>query len=110
METYKIQIVVDGGSEATSGRYASELMSTIQSVDASVKAERKRSDPNTMDVGTIIQVVIASQAVALLAAGVADWLRLRSTAKITITKDGLVAENVTADQVVKIISMRGVGE
>jgi hypothetical protein len=73
-----------------------------------VQVSRLKDNANTMDLGTIVQVIATSGGVLALAQGVADWLRRTRGTRLTIVKEGEAGsikaevENITAEMALRI--------
>lgn len=74
----------DGATLADANQYAQELEHIARKLDDEVQVRREKPSPTTMDLGSVLTIVISSGAALALARGLADWMRLRRTAKITI--------------------------
>ncbi|MGA2127067.1 MAG: hypothetical protein ABSG76_13040 [Xanthobacteraceae bacterium] len=83
---------------------AGELGRILLDTGPDVSVARRRSDPNTQDPGSILAVVLAAPAVVAVARGIADYIRLRRKARITIKCNGqqVVVSNVSAADAVEI--------
>lgn len=92
MKTHKLIVHFDETSQARANQYASELRENLLDLylqDVSVDVVRESQ--NTMDLGGILEIVLAAPAVVALARGIQAWLSKRPTASIRIVRpDGTV--------------------
>ncbi len=73
----------DEGEANKQSRAFADFVREIGGVEQSI---RRKGDVTTMDLGTIVSVVVASGAVTALGQGLADWLRARRGTKLTIER------------------------
>ena len=83
---------------ADAGRAAESLRRSLQDVDPTIQANRARTDPEALDFGTVLEVVLATPAIIELAKGIANWLSRTHSSKLTVVRpDGItVVENISA--------------
>ncbi len=83
---------------ADAGRAAGSLRRSLQEVDPTIQGRRVRDDPEAMDFGAGLAVVLSAGAVVELAKGIANWLARTHSSKLTVTRpDGsIVVENISA--------------
>jgi hypothetical protein len=112
MDTREFELAVEGPTEAESQIYIGELETVILDATRDVEIARVKTDQSTMDLGTVISVIVASHAVTKLATGVADWLRKRNDVKLRIKDkahafevEGLSGED--ALRVLEIMTRKG---
>jgi hypothetical protein len=88
----------EGLEAGDAGQAAESLRRTLMDEAPSVEARRARTDPDAMDFGTTLVVVLAAPAIVELAKGIAAWLGRTYSSKVTITRpDGtVVVENIGA--------------
>jgi len=102
MSESKYIIKFEGGDLAQANSYAAELRDALLEAAADKQADIdvsvSKGDATTMDFGATLIIILGTPAVVAVAKGVADWLKKRNTASITIeTSDGkLVAKNISA--------------
>ena len=70
------------------GRGAQALADRLGEAEGVLEAVRRKTDPASMDLGAMMQVVATSGATPALAQGVAAWLRARRGVKVTVERDG----------------------
>jgi hypothetical protein len=101
--TIEKTIKISGPDLADSQLLTADLMSSIKLMTPDISVERGKGGAETMDLGTILTVVLGSAAVTAVAKGIADWLRRQPKAKITIYSNGkLEAENISSADAVKL--------
>jgi hypothetical protein len=79
-------IEVHAPSLKTAGALANSLQDSLKQVG--VPSSREKADPNTMDLGTLVTVIISSGAATALAQGVSTWLQKNLGASVSIKKNG----------------------
>ncbi len=100
----RYEISFDDANAADANRYAEELQQILRQVDESVETTSIKPDQNTMDLGTIVGVVVASAAATAVAQGIADWLRKRQDASVTVKENGeVVATNITSEAALDLV-------
>jgi hypothetical protein len=80
-------LVVEGEDAAAASRSALALADMIAGADCVVRVSLNRLFQDTMDLGTIVSVVVSSGATLALAQGIAAWLRGRRGVTLRIEKD-----------------------
>jgi len=102
----ELAVSIDGHTPAERERLASELHAILQGLGRDVFVERHKESVETMEVGTILTVVLGSAAVRVVAGGIAAWLTKRQAASITIMKNGtVVGKNLTSADAVRIAEL-----
>ena len=83
---------------ADAGRQAEGLRRTLQEFAPTIHARRARAEPDAMDFGTVLEIVLAAPAIIELAKGISGWLARTHSSKLTLTgADGTtIVENITA--------------
>ena len=109
MDQGKFIISFEGLSSANANASAEELREYLLDRCPDAAIERQRSDPNAQDFGSVLAIIVGTPAAFAIAKGIADWLRKRPTARLTIKKelDGtteVIAEGVTSEDAAKIAS------
>src|SRR5437763_1175915 len=93
----RFEIEVQGTNPAESQSLAAELAAVLRLTAQDIQVDRTKRSDQTMDLGTVIGVVVASGAATAVARGVAAWLAKRQSAEITILKDGAIkAKRITS--------------
>jgi hypothetical protein len=107
-DTLELTIEFDAADIAEANRHAAELAERLRDADAPIEVRETRADPNAQDFGGTLVLLLGAPAVVALAKGVADWLRMRQGAKITLkNKHGeVVAEGLTSADARAIIEQR----
>jgi hypothetical protein len=97
-ELIRYTIRFDGLEAGDAGRAADSLRRTLQEVDPMIQAERSRTDPEAMDFGAALAVVLATPAIVELAKGIANWLARTHSSRVTVIgSDGTtIVENISA--------------
>jgi hypothetical protein len=108
MERENYEFTVEAEDQATAGRGAVALADALREADGVLKADRRKADETTMDLGAIVSVIATSGATLAIAQGVAAWLRARRGATIRIEKDSqsgsikATVEGIDAEAAVRI--------
>ena len=71
----------DGGA---TGRSVQFIEDTARSTEGVLSVERHKSDLDSMDIGSVVEIAFQSAATLALARGLAAWLRARRGAKVII--------------------------
>jgi hypothetical protein len=104
--TQEVTLSFEDASLAEANRYAAELAERLR--DADVAVTERRADPNAQDFGATLAILLGTPAVIALAKGVADWLRMRPEAKVTL-KDShgtIIASGLTSADARAIIERK----
>lgn len=100
MKKATVLIDFENTSSRESSIYSSELQRFISDKSSDVKVEQVKSDPNSMDFGGTLAVILSSGAAVALANGIAAWLRSRTNASIQLRRqvetDGRVSSELIA--------------
>jgi hypothetical protein len=112
MSEQVVSIVFETKSMAEDGRLAANLADHIRQTLPETRLKLDRNDPNTMDLGTTLSLVLAAPAAVALAKGIADWMRRQAAPKLVIITDKgriEVAGDLPADDKREIIleALRG---
>ncbi len=107
MEKRTYTITFDTGSVADANRWASEIKEMILDTTTDVVVERKRDNPYSMDLGTIVEIILGAQSVIAVATALGKWLTLHRQAGITIkTSQGeIVGVNLTSKDAMKLAEL-----
>jgi hypothetical protein len=82
--TYRIKF--NDLSTAEAGVHAQKLLDVVLDAGESVSADLIKADPNTMDMGATIVLLLGAPAAVAVAKGIADYIR-RAGVSITVTSD-----------------------
>ena len=99
--TFKIRFQELSLAEANvqSARLRQEILDS--SPDVHVEIERE--DPNTMDFGSTLVLVLGTQAIVAIAQGIANYLA-RARGRIIIERDGkIIAEGISGGDAARIV-------
>lgn len=104
----QVTLAFEGASLAEANRFAAELAERLRDSDAPMEVQETRVDPNAQDFGATLAILLGTPAVIALAKGVADWLRMRPDAKITLKdKSGtIIASGLTSADARAIIERK----
>jgi hypothetical protein len=100
---------------AEANRFAGSLAETLCDRDPTIRVERVRERPDTMDFGATLAVILAAPAITELAKGIASWLARNSGAKIEIRRGGEVLvsardlDSADAPRIVEVLRNAGLG-
>ena len=105
---HTLTLSFDNADLGEANRFAAELGELLRDADAPIAVREARADPNAMDFGATLVIVLGTPAVIALAKGIADWLRMRPNARVTLKdKDGsVVASGLTSADARAIIEQR----
>ena len=104
-ETFTIRFVDVTPEDAN--KYASELRREIEEISPDVRVEIRKEDKAAQDFGATLVLVLGTGAAIAVAQGIADWLRKRTSACITVTRAGTqaVASGVSSKDAVRIANI-----
>jgi|HubBroStandDraft_1064217.scaffolds.fasta_scaffold307236_2 hypothetical protein len=103
MAVSPVMITFPGASAGEANRYAAALAAAIRNSDRNVKAEQRRDQADTQDLGTTVAVILGTASITEVAKGVASWLARHSGAKIQISTDGsVIASNLDSGDAARI--------
>lgn len=88
MQQSAFTVIVEAPDQGEAGRGAQALADRLREAEGVLEVARRKSDPASMDLGTIVQVVATSGAALAIAEGLASWLRARRGVKIVIEGHG----------------------
>jgi len=88
MHKQMFSFTVNAESHHEANAAAQALADKLRGAEGVDEVERLKADPTTMDVGTILQVIVGSGSTLAIAQGVAAWLRGRRGVKLRIERDG----------------------
>ena len=94
---------VDGVSQANV--FAKGLRDAIKDEAPEAHVEQRRDNKENQDFGATLAIVLAGPAIVAIAKGIQQWLTRHHgvTLEITTTDGKVIAQNVTAKNVVEII-------
>jgi hypothetical protein len=96
-------ITFDDMTVAEAGQQAVALQQTLRDAVPEIKTEVKKADPNTMDAGSILQIILGSASVLALATGISNYLLRTRSAKLVINGEKVIVENMTPETIVKTL-------
>jgi hypothetical protein len=105
MEENVVRISVHGGTLKEAEIWTGELTGFIIGADPAIRVQREKTNPDSQDLGSVLTIVFSSTAGAAVAHGVSVWLSRRQSAKISIKKDKVTAENLTSSDAVRIMQI-----
>ena len=107
-QPHELTLAFEGASLAETNRFAAELAERLRDADSPIGVREARADALAQDFGATLVLVLGTPAVLALAKGVADWLRMRPQAKLTLKgKDGtIIASGLTSADARAIIEKR----
>ncbi|MDQ2802056.1 MAG: hypothetical protein M3Y41_04975 [Pseudomonadota bacterium] len=88
MSQEEYRLLIEASDEAAASQGAGRLADDLREVRGVLAADRQKAEEPTMDLGTIVSVIATSGATVALAQGIADWLRRRRGAHLTIERNG----------------------
>lgn len=97
-------ININGDSPADISRYAEELRDMLLDVTPDIEVHRRRDNPYTQDFGATLVLVLGAPALVSIANALGNWLKLRSSASLTIeTPDKkIVVQNITSQDAARL--------
>lgn len=87
MERHFFEIAVEATNQGEAGTRAQSLADKLREAEGVLEIERTKADPNSLDLGSIVQVIATSGATLAIAHGIAAWLRARRGVRLQITRD-----------------------
>ena len=87
MAQENFSIVVEAEDERAAGQAARSLADQLREMRGVLSAERHKEEQSTMDLGAIVTIIATSSATAVVARGIADWLRRRRGTRLITRKD-----------------------
>lgn len=102
-EPNAVALIIEGLSEGETSLFAAEVEALALATRGVTSVERAKTSQGTMDLGATVIVALGGAGLAL-AKGIADWLRRRNTAKITVksTSGHFIAEGLTSADALKL--------
>jgi hypothetical protein len=102
VERSEFEIRFEDLSVAEAGTKASRLRRELLDASSDVDVTIKKDDPENLDFGATLVLVLGAPAVVAIAHGIASYLK-RHGGSVTITKDGsVIAKNISGDDVARI--------
>src|SRR2546422_900512 len=85
------------GISADVNRYVDELRNALLDATPDITVQRRRDDPRTQDFGATLVLVLGTPAVITAVKTISDWLKLRTSASLTIEtpEKRIVVEHIT---------------
>jgi hypothetical protein len=80
------RILIEAPDERAATEEARHLTDDLREVTGVIAADRQKANQSTMDLGSIVTVVVTSGATVAIAQGIADWLRRRRGTRLTIER------------------------
>ena len=104
----QLTLSFEGANVAEVNRFAAELAERLRDADAPINVRETRADPSAQDFGATLVLVLGTPAVIALAKGVAAWLAMRPSAKVTLKgRDGtVIASGLTSADARAVIEQR----
>lgn len=97
-----LRIRFEDVSVAEAGKKAAKLRQDLLDVSPQVEAEIEKEDETTQDFGTVLVLVLGTEAIVAIAKGIADYLR-RDRGTIALESDGrVVAEGISGEDAARI--------
>jgi hypothetical protein len=94
----EVVLYFDDVSVAEANRFATELRESLLETTSGVDVRLRREDEQAQDFGGTLVLVFGTPAVIVLAKGLADWLRKRNSASVTLKTTGgeIIATGLTS--------------
>ena len=86
MSQDEYRLLIAAPDQSTSTQEARRLADTLRETDGVLAADRRKTERETMDLGSVVAVIATSGAAVAMAEGVADWLRRRRGTHLTIER------------------------
>lgn len=83
----RLEIRIGGVLQAEAGAYADELRRYLLDQAPEIELERVRTDPDALDFGAGLAVILATPAIVAVAQGIKMWLARRTNSKVVIQVD-----------------------
>ena len=98
MDQQTYVITFDDVSSADANRYVDELRNALLDATPDITVQRRRDDPRTQDFGATLVLVLGTPAVITAVKTISDWLKLRTSASLTIEtpEKRIVVEHITS--------------
>jgi hypothetical protein len=112
-DSHSLTLVFPEASTAEGNQLAVDLRDCLRDINGNVQVERLRDNPDTMDFGATLGLILGSAAVIAVAKGIAAWLARNSGVRLEIRQsDGSVAILTNLDsrdvfRIAQAISHRG---
>ena len=91
-------ITFDGISVSDANKYADELRDILLDTTPDIVVQRRRDDARKQDFGSTLVLILGTPAVAAVVKAIGDWLKLRTSATLTIEtpEKHLIVRNITS--------------
>ncbi len=98
MDQHTYLITFDGVSVADANRYAEELSNALLDATPDITVQRRGDDPRAQDFGATLVLLLGTPAVVTVAKTIGDWLKLRTSASLTIEtpEKRIVVQRITS--------------
>ena len=96
MERQEYRFVVAAADQATAGRGAQALADTLREAEGVLEADRRKTDPASMDLGAVVEIVANVGTTLTIAYQIVGWLRQRRGVTLTIERDKTTGSLKTA--------------
>lgn len=109
MDQTELFIFVKANHEREADNLSNDLVDFLKSIDIGNKSKilRNKEDLNTMDMGAIVQIVLASASVTALAKGLSAWMGRKPEGKLSFTegkgKKQVDISGLTSKDIVKVM-------
>lgn len=84
-QMYRIRL--DSAFEGAAEQVTKSLADELREIPGVLESSRAKDSESTMDLGTVVEVVVSSGAALAIARGIADWLRGHRNIHLTIERD-----------------------
>jgi hypothetical protein len=107
MTTVIYEFSVEGVTYDKAERYLIELRDALLDASKDVSVRRVKRDPSTMELGSVLVVIVTSATATAIARGVADWLRKRNDAHIKIRDEtrNIEVGGLTAKDAMRVLEI-----
>jgi hypothetical protein len=99
----KFEISIEGPTPRETEQLATELYARLDGAARDVQIKRSKKSSETLEIGSILTIVLSSAAFRAVGNGVASWLANRQKATITIKRDGtIIATGLTSADAARV--------
>jgi hypothetical protein len=82
------KFTINAQEQSAAVRDALALADSLREIDGVLEAKRKKTDDQTMDLGSVVSILATSGATLAIAQGLAAWLRARRGVSVTVERVG----------------------
>lgn len=101
--TKRFEVEVCARNQADANKLTNELETVLRTAAPDVEVSRLKNSNQTMDTGTILQIVFGSSATTAIGHGIAAWLAKRPTGSIIIRKNGdIVGRGLKSSDILRV--------